>query len=78
MGRGGSTRELRLVTATYKVLEKRRGIAKPKLRIDSHLCRLIILGARVIIRDILKGKKKELKSEDNWKIYFSSLLDRRE
>lgn len=61
MGRGGSTRELRLVTATYKVLEKRRGIAKPKLRIDSHLCRLIILGARVIIRDILKGKKKSSK-----------------
>lgn len=58
------------VTITYKVLEKRWGIAKPKLRIESHLCKLIILVARVIIRDILK-EKKELKSKDNWKIYFS-------
>ena len=54
------------------------GIANPRLRIESHLCKLIILVARVIIRDILKEKKKELKSVDNWKVYFPSLLDRKE
>jgi hypothetical protein len=62
---------LEFVTITYKVLEKRWGIAKPRLKIESNLCKLIILVARVIIRDILKKKKREPESEDNWKIYFS-------
>lgn len=52
---------LEFVTITYKVLEKRWGIAKPRLKIESNLCKLIILVARVIIRDILKKKKENLK-----------------
>ena len=63
--------QLRNCHHNIQVLEERWGRAKPGLKIEPNLCNLIILVARVIIRDILKGEKKELESEDNWKISFS-------
>lgn len=67
---------LEFVAIIYKVLEKRRGIAKPRLRIEPNLCKLIILVARVIIRDILK--KKEPESKIIGRFISPRLLDREE
>lgn len=59
------------------MLEKRGGIAKPRLRIEPNLCKLIILVARVIIRDILK-KKKSSKVKIIERFISPRLVDRKE